>query len=123
MGRFRQSSGSTRAAISVIALYALFLQGFLAAAVEASAFESAGGAICAAPDPGNQSPDGNGHHHGLCCVLACAACGYAFLTLENGGFAVSEQLALPLIWLPAASLARYQPFRTYLGARGPPQTI
>lgn len=121
MGRFRHSSGSPRAAISVIALYALFLQGFLAAAAQASAFEAVGSAVCVAPAPGEQSPNGTGHHHGLCCILACAACGCAYLASETSEFVASERFASPLVWLPGGSHVRYQPFKNYLGARGPPQ--
>jgi len=121
MERFRHSWGSRRAAVSVVALYALFLQGFLAAALQASTFESVSGAVCAAPSPGKQSQNGAGHHHGLCCILACAACGCAYLASETNDFVASEQFASPLVWLTSPSPVSYQPFKTYLGARGPPQ--
>jgi hypothetical protein len=46
MGRFRQGSLARRVAISAFALYALLLQGFLAASTPAAAFAFEGGISC-----------------------------------------------------------------------------
>ena len=84
MGRFRHSFGSRRAAISAFALYALFLQGFFAAAAQAEALNFPFGSICAPAQSGTQLPGSGQNNNGFCCILACAACGCAYLASESG---------------------------------------
>jgi hypothetical protein len=64
MGRFRQESMARRAAIGALALYALLLQGFLAASAPTAAFAFPGGISCA--QDGSGTSDGDPvRHHGL----------------------------------------------------------
>lgn len=120
MGRFRHRFVSRRTAISAVALYALFLQGFFAAAAEAEAQNFPLGAICSPAQLGTQIPSHGQNKHGLCCILACAACGCAYLASESGDFGVAERLVAPTVFSPETRLSIVRPFNIYLGARGPP---
>jgi hypothetical protein len=121
MHRFRHSSSPNRVAISVIALYALFLQGFFAAAAEAAVLDSRDGSFCGTVAPGQaQPPGGDVHHHSLCCILACAACGCTYLAADGTGWIASERHASPVVWLPALDPVSAQPLSVNHSARGPP---
>jgi hypothetical protein len=123
MGRFRHSFGSRRAAISAFVLYALFLQGFFAAAAKTEALSFPFGSICSPAQSGTQIPGSGQNNHGFCCVLACAACGCAYLASESGDFLAAERLASLLVWLPESKLSSLRTHRIYLGARGPRRLI
>jgi len=120
MSRFRHTFVSRRAAISAFALYALFLHGFFAAAAEVEALNFPLGAICSPAQLGTQIPGNGSNKHGLCCILACTACGYTYLVSESGDFVADERLVAPIVFLPVARLSTVRPFNIYLGARGPP---
>jgi hypothetical protein len=119
MSRFRRSFGSNRAAISAVALYALFLHGFFAAAAQAQALNFPLGSICSSVS-GTPAPQNSHNGHGLCCILVCAACGCAYLASEGEDFASAERLVSAAIFLPESALSGLQPYKFYLGARGPP---
>lgn len=123
MGRFRQGSMARRVAISAFALYALLLQGFLAASAPAAAFAFPGEISCAQDGSGSGTSGDPVRHHGLCCVLACAAaaCGY-----------VAPPSAVPVFFARAASTIDFAPVRElaarashkyYFAARGPPKNL
>jgi hypothetical protein len=123
MGRLSQSSRSKHVAISVIVLYAFFFQGFFSAAVQAAAFDSLG-FVCSQAESGQQTPGGNpNHQHGLCCILACAACGCAYLASDSDPSVLSERVGSTISWPPAQSIATRSAHKFYFGARGPPQSL
>jgi hypothetical protein len=111
MRRFRQGSIARRFAISAFALYALLLQGFLAAAAP-------GAAIGRGVSFGSRSSTPGGdpvHHHGLC-ILACAAaaCGYA--GTASAVVVFSTLVASAIDFAPAPGLAARPPIK-FCGAR------
>ncbi|MGI8568535.1 MAG: hypothetical protein ACR2KT_05450 [Methylocella sp.] len=93
MERFRQRPGVKRVAVGMIALFALLLQGFFIA--PAAAFDPLGGITCAQDGSRSGTPAGEHHHHGLCCILGCAACGIAAIGggIRNRGFPVAASFA------------------------------
>jgi len=125
MGRFRQSSVSRRVAISVIALYALLLQGFLVAATQAAAFDSFGDVTCSPAEPNSTSTGGEqqDHRHGLCCILACAASGCAYLATASGVAVFPERVATAIVWTSGSGFTSRSPQRFFFAARGPPQIL
>ena len=124
MGRFRQASIARRVAISAFALYALLLQGFLAASAPAAAFAFAGGISCAQDGSGSGTSGGDPvRHHGLCCILACAvaACGYVATPSAVPAFPV--RVASAIHFAPVPGLVARAPFKFYFAARGPPANL
>jgi hypothetical protein len=122
MGRNRQRWVSKRVAISVIALYAFLLQGFLAAAAQASAFDSLGNITCSpqASDPAAPPSGDRDHCHSLCCILACVASGCAYLATASGFAVFPPRMATPIVWTSRPRVAARSPQRFYFAARGPP---
>jgi hypothetical protein len=128
MGGLRQGSFAVRAAISVLALYALVLQAFLASSAPAAVFAFPGGI-----DAYNCSQDATGsglpgehpsHHHGLCCILACAAAACAYAGTSSSivafpGIAKGSKID----FVPPPILAARLPLRFFFAARGPPQNL
>jgi hypothetical protein len=113
MARFRQGSMAWRAAISAFALYALLLQGFLAASAPAAAFAFPGGISCAQDGSGSGTSGGDPvRHHGLCCILACAAAACAHVATASA-----------IHFAPAPGLAGRAPIKYYFAARGPPEDL
>ena len=124
MQRFRQGSIARRVAISAFALYALLLQGFLAASAPTAAFAFPGGVSCVQDGSGSRTPGGNlVRHHGLCCILACAAaaCGYAGTASAVPGF--PARVASTIEFAPVRGLVARAPHRYYFAARGPPTDL
>lgn len=121
MGRFGQSSVSTRAAISVIALYALLMQGVLASTAQAGAFGPLGDITCAPGKTGPQSPDGGDRHsQALCCILACAASGAAYLATPFAASGFPVRTAATFVWTARAEQAAGRERLFHFEARGPP---
>ena len=124
MQRFRRWSIARRAAIGAFALYALLLQGFLAASAPAATFAFPGGVSCVQDGSGSGTPGGDlVLHHGLCCILVCAAaaCGYAGTASAVPGF--PARVALTIDFAPALGLAARAPHKYYFAARGPPKDL
>ena len=120
MDGLRQGSSAKRVAVSVIALYALLLQAFVAAAAPVAAFDPFD-ITCSQDATQSGAPGGeNRHHHGLCCVVACVACGCAFIAAASGVafFPVRKTSAIDFALTPAVTTQR--PLKFYLAARGPP---
>jgi hypothetical protein len=67
MQRLRRGSAVRRIVISVIALYAVLLQGMFAP--PAAAFDSLGEITCAQNGSRSEAPGGEHHHHGLAAFL------------------------------------------------------
>lgn len=125
MGRFRQGSIARRVAISAFALYALLLQGFLAASAPAAAFAFPGGISCAQDGSGSGTSGGHPvHHHGLCCILACTAAACAHVVATPSAVSVfPTRVASTIDFAPALGLAARAPRTYYFAARGPPENF
>jgi len=123
MGRFRQGSVAKRVTLSVIVLYALLLQAFLAAAGPVAAFDPSTGITCSEDGSPVGAPSGGDHHHtGLCCILACAACACAYIATVVGVAVFPTRASSSHVWDLALILAAHPPLKFYFAARGPPQS-
>ncbi|MDQ6701656.1 MAG: hypothetical protein M3Z96_00340 [Pseudomonadota bacterium] len=123
MGSFRQGSIARRAAIGAFALYALLLQGFLAASAPAAAFAFPGGISCAQDGSGSGTSGGDPvRHHGLCCILACAAAACGYVATPSAVSVFPTRVASTIDFAPALGLAARAPRKYYFAARGPPET-
>ncbi|MGH6867488.1 MAG: hypothetical protein ACREDA_01160 [Methylocella sp.] len=118
MGRFRQGSLARRVAITAFALYALLLQGFLAASAPAAAFAFPGGIISCAQDGSGSGTGDPVRHHGLCCILACAA-----VAAPSAVSVFSPRVASAIPFAPAPGIAARSPVKYYFAARGPPENL
>jgi hypothetical protein len=124
MGSFRQGSMARRVAISAFALYALLLQGFLAASAPAAAFAFPGGISCAQDGSGSGTPGGDPvRHHGLCCILACAAAACGYVATPSALVVFPARAASTIDFAPALGLAARAPRKYYFAARGPPKDL
>jgi len=111
-----------RVAISLIALYALALQSFAAAALPV--FTPLDGSICAEDISGSQPPAGEGHRdHGLCCILACVAGACAYVATVSGIAIFPARSASAPFWTFDPAIAARPPVKYYFAARGPPQRV
>ncbi|MGO9236739.1 MAG: hypothetical protein ACLP4V_22695 [Methylocella sp.] len=118
---FRQISIVRRVAVSVIVLYALLLQGFLVA--PAIAFGSLGEITCQQEGSRPETPAGEHHHPGLCCIL-CAICGSVPVAASSSGIAVFPILkASRVIWHSTLGNIAQPPIKYRFYARGPPQAV
>ncbi|MGH6834006.1 MAG: hypothetical protein ACREC9_00320 [Methylocella sp.] len=111
-----------RVAVTAFALYALLLQGFLAASAPAAAFAFPGGISCAQDGSGSGTSDPV-RHHGLCCILACAAAACAFVAAPSAVSVFSLRVASAIPFAPAPGLAARSPVKYYFAARGPPENL
>lgn len=119
----RRGSVARRAAINLIATIALLLQSLLAN--PASAVQLSDAAICAPQDGSQQgNPDGErGRSHGLCCILACVACGVAFVAPIAGIVAFPERSESRVVLSRAKAIPASSPLEFYFAARGPPTDL
>lgn len=120
---FRRGSLAKRAAISLIATIAFLLQSLLAA--PASASRTPDPATCVQP-VGSEQEEPAGEHrggHGLCCILACAACGVAFVASIAGivDFPERPESRIALSRAPVGPASA--PLEFYFSARGPPTDL
>ncbi len=128
MGGLRRGSFAKRAAIGVFALYALLLQAFLASSTPAVAVSFPGGIDsynCTQEGTGSGVPgEHSSFHHGLCCILACAAAACAYVGTASCFVAfpaIAEGSKIAFALLP--SLATRPPLKFFFAARGPPQDL
>jgi hypothetical protein len=113
-----------RAAISAFAVYALLLQGFLAASAPAAAFAFPGGISCAQDGSGSGTSGGDPvRHHGLCCILACAAAACGYVATPAAVSVFPARAASAIHFAPALGLAARAPHKYYFSARGPPKDL
>lgn len=123
MEGFRQNSVVKRAAISVIALYALLLQAFFASAAAIPLFDPAADFICAKSQQGSGA-GGSQHHHSLCCILACSATGATYIaTTSTAVFLSLKRSASPIVFATATAIVYQATLRLNFAARGPPSLI
>ena len=122
MGRFRQGSIARRAALSVFALYALLLQAFLLTASPDSHFarpDASASPICSFGGADPQAPSKSAHH-GLCCILACAAVGVAYVGTASAAATFPERSVSSIRFRFTQKHAGPAPLRHYFAARAPP---
>lgn len=123
MGSFRQGLIARRVAISAFALYALLLQAFLVAAAPAASFAFPGevGVTCNIEGTGSGTPGGAPiRHHGLCCILACAAAACAYVGTAAIAVFLPQRVASPILYALAQGVPARAPLKHYFAARGPP---
>jgi hypothetical protein len=127
MGSFRQESIARRVALSAFALYALLLQAFLAASAPSHAFAlpgASGGVTCSLDGSAPGIPGGIPvQHHGLCCILACAAATGAYLGTASAIAAFPERAAALIVYALPQRVPARPPLKHYFAARGPPSSI
>jgi hypothetical protein len=124
MGRFRKGSIARRVAITAFALYALLLQGFLAASAPAAAFAFPGGISCAQDGSGSGTSGGDPvRHYGLCCILACAAAASGYAGTASAIVVFPSRVASAIHFAPASGRAGRLPIKYYFAARGPPEDL
>ncbi|WP_036261723.1 hypothetical protein [Methylocapsa aurea] len=110
--------------ISVIALYALLLQAFVAAAIPVASFESLAGISCAQDGWGPQTPGDERHRrHNLCCILAWAADGCGYVAVATGVAVFPAPTASLFVWALTPAIAPRPPETCHCAARGLPQTL
>jgi hypothetical protein len=128
MGGLRQGSFAVRAAISVLALYALVLQALLVSSTPSTVFAFPGGIDaynCSQDATGSGVPSGHpSHHHGLCCILACAAAACAYVGTATS---IAVFLAIPegakIDFASAPRFLTRPALKYFFAARGPPQDL
>jgi hypothetical protein len=127
MGSYRQQSRASRIAVSAFAFYALLLQAFLAASAPAHSLDFPGGistVTCTLDGSGSGTPGGNPvDHHGLCCILACAAAGCPYVGAASPITGFPDRVASPIRFTLAQQLPARPPLKHYFAARGPPANI
>jgi len=121
MERLRQGPVVKRVAISIVVLYALLLQAFIAAAAPV-AFAPDGAIACTQGDWSSQ-PRGEHHGDGLCCILACAACGCAYVPAKAGAAFIQVRKRTIAHWSPALPIGANGARGSIFSARGPPQAL
>jgi len=125
MGGLKRGALAKRAAISVLALYALLLQAFFASSAPAAAFSFPGGIDaynCTQDGTGSSLPEHPSHHHGLCCILACAAAACAYVgTVSSGVVFLPNAEGSKIAFAALPSVAARPPLKFFFAARGPPQ--
>jgi hypothetical protein len=122
MERSRRGSVAARVAIGAMLVFALLLQGLLLSPAAAS--NAVGGIICAQRGTGSDAPDRDTHrHHGLCCILACAASGGIFVA-ATAGIVFFPPRAISTLEFASATFAQARsPAQFYSSPRGPPQAL
>jgi len=119
--RLRKGSPAKRIAISLIGLYALLLQGFIAP--PAAALGSLDEITCTQNGAQSDGASSERRRHGLCCILACAASGSVFVAATARSFVFPLRVLSRLDFAqPSAAIARASA-QFYLPARGPPQAV
>jgi hypothetical protein len=124
MGSFRQGLMARRVAVSAFAVYALLLQAFLLAAAPASSFSFPGeiGVNCSIEGTGSGAPGSVPvRHHGLCCIMACAAAACAYVGTASAIAAfLPQRVASLILYAVAQGIPPRAPLKHYFAARGPP---
>jgi len=113
-----------RILIGLIALYAVLLQAFIVSAVPVAGAESLGGIFCFQDAGSRGAPAGDLHrHHGVCCILACAASSFAAIAAAGGLVVFPAVPGSRLVFPKAPGGSVRSPLKFYFAARGPPQSV
>jgi hypothetical protein len=116
-----QRLSKQRILIGMLALYAVMLQAFVVSALPVAVFDSFGGIVCL-QDVGTPNPPGNDRHrhHGVCCILACAAFSFAAAVAASGLAVFPELLVSLIVFGMGKAWSVRSPLKFYFAARGPP---
>jgi hypothetical protein len=107
--------------VGMIALYAVLLQAFVVSAFPAAVADSFGGVVCLQDTGAPGAPVNDVHrHHGVCCILACAASSFAAVVTAGGVFVFPELLVSPFAFAKEQARSVRSPLKFYFAARGPP---
>lgn len=113
-----------RIIVGVIALYAVVLQAFAVSAAPVAVVDSSGAVICLQDSGGPGAPAKDLHrHHGVCCILACAAAGFAAIVSAGVPVVFAPLVVATLVFARTQDKSVRSPLRFYFGARGPPRSI
>ncbi|MCI0598630.1 MAG: hypothetical protein L0Y50_10070 [Beijerinckiaceae bacterium] len=127
MGGVRKTSFTKRAAVAAVALYALLLQGFLAASAPAASLAFPGGISaldCTLEGAGSGAPGKDAvRHHGLCCILACAAAACAYTGTASSALVFPAREGAKIDFAPVPGVTSRPPLKYFFAARGPPQGL
>ncbi len=123
MSASRRASVARRVAVTLIATVAFVLQSLLAA--PAGAYRLPDLATCVQPDGTAQDKPAGDHEggHDHCCILACVACGVAFVASIAGIVHFPERPGSRIVLSRAAAIPVSSPLEFYFGARGPPTDL
>jgi hypothetical protein len=126
-GALKRAGGGAfakRLAIGAVALYALLLQAFLAAAAPAAALGLSGGVICAPGASLPEAPAKQDHRrHHACCLAVCAAAACACVTLASAAPGLLDRSASLIVFAPRLSFSAAPRFAFPSVARGPPPRL
>ena len=107
--------------VGVIALYAVLLQAFIVSAIPDSVFDSLGGILCLQDTGAPGAPANDLHrHHGVCCILACAASSFVAVLTVGGMVVFPALLVSPFVFSKEQVRNGRPPLKFYFAARGPP---
>jgi len=120
-GQSSDRLSTKRIFVVVIALYAVLLQQFAVSAIPAAVFDSLGGITCLQDirvpgAPTNDFP----RHHGVCCILGCAASVFTAIATAGVLFVFTALLVSSFVFAKAKDRIVRSPLRFYFAARGPP---
>jgi hypothetical protein len=109
--------------VGLIALYAVLLQAFIVSTVPVAGAGSLGGIFCFQDAGSRGAPANDFHrHHGVCCILACAAFSFAAIAAAGGLAVFAAVPASRLVFSKAPAGNVRSPLKFYFAARGPPQS-
>ena len=116
-----QRLSKKRVMIGMIALYAVLLQPFVVSAFPESVANSFGGIVCLQDIGAPGAPADDLHrHHGVCCILACAASSFAAVVTAGGLIVFPELRVSPFVFAEEQARGVRSPLKFYFAARGPP---
>lgn len=105
----------------MIALYAVLLHPFVVSAFPVAIFDSFGGIVCLQDTGASGVPANDLHrHHGVCCILACAASSFAAVVTAGGLVVFLELHVSPFVFAKKHARNVRSPLKFYFAARGPP---
>jgi hypothetical protein len=110
-----------RILVGMLALYAVMLQAFVVSALPVAVFDSFGGIVCLQDVSAPNTPENDLHrHHGVCCILACAAFSFAAAVAASGLVVFPELLVASFVFGKEQAWRVRSPLKFYFAARGPP---
>jgi hypothetical protein len=116
-----QRLNKKRVLVGVIALYAVLLQPFVVSAFPESVADSFGGIVCLQDIGAPGTPANDLHrHHGVCCILACAASSFTAVATAGGLVVFPELRVSPFVFAKEQARSVRSPLKFYFAARGPP---
>ena len=120
-GQLDQRLSKQRILVGIVALYAVMLQAFVVSAFPVAVVDSFGGIVCLQEIGVPGAPANDLHrHHGVCCILACAASSFAAVVTAGGLVVFPELLVSSFVFGKEQAWSVRSPLKFYFAARGPP---